>query len=281
MNAFVKGLFLVAFPVALATLAALTTGCSDYNKVLKSTDLDYKYERALGYLDSNKCLGALPILEELAGLTRGTEKQRDVQYHYAQAHFCVADYYLSRYYLKQFSKTFPHDPRSEQAQFQAAVCSFRLSPSYSLDQSETHLAIEELQLFLDRYPASANRDSSQAMMDGLRYKLESKSFEAASQYHRTGQYKAATIALENGMHDFPDSPYREQMEWLILDSYYQYAILSTERRKLERFNDAIEAFLTFAARFPDSSYRAEAERVQARCIAEIEKLGSDTPAESP
>ena len=66
-------LFVGAFLVA-------GTGCSEYNKIMKSTDLDYKYERALGFLDSNKCYGALPILEEVVSLTRGTERSVDAQY---------------------------------------------------------------------------------------------------------------------------------------------------------------------------------------------------------
>jgi outer membrane protein assembly factor BamD len=226
------------------------SGCSEYNQIMKSTDLDYKYDRALGFLDSNKCYGALPILEEVVSLSRGTERSVDAQYKYAEAHRCVGDYYLARYYFKMFAKTFPNDPRAETAQFESAMCSYRLSPKPSLDQLETEQAIEELQLFLDRYPASQYRDSSQVVIDELRHKLEVKSFESAYLYYHTEQYKSAVIAFENAMKEYPDTPYRERMQWLIVDSYFQYAELSTERRKLERYNDTIEAFLTFVARFP-------------------------------
>ena len=91
------------------------TGCSEYNKIMKRADLDYKYERALGFLDSNKCYGALPLLEEVVSLTRGTERSVDAQYNFAKAHRCVGDYYLARYYFKMFAKTFPNDPRAEEA----------------------------------------------------------------------------------------------------------------------------------------------------------------------
>ena len=104
---------------------------------MKSTDLDYKYERALGFLDSNKCYGALPLLEEVVSLTRGTERSVDAQYNFAQAHRCVGDYYLARYYFKLFAKTFPNDPRAEKAQFESAICSYILSPKPSLDQLDT------------------------------------------------------------------------------------------------------------------------------------------------
>ena len=74
------------------------------------------------------------------------------------------------------------------------------------------------------------------------------------------------------MKDYPDTPYRDEIQWLIVDSYFQYAKQSTERRKLERYNDTIEAFLTFVARFPDSQYSDEAQAVHKKCIEAIENL---------
>jgi outer membrane protein assembly factor BamD len=259
----------------LAILVGLNSGCSDYTKIMKSTDLDYKYQRALGFLDSNKCYGALPILEEIVALTRGTEQAREVQFHRAEAHRCVGDYYLARYHFKMFAKTFPNDERAEEAQFEAAMCSYYLSPKPALDQTETRAAIEELQLFLDRYPGSALRDSSQSLIDLLRVKLEVKSFETARLYHKTSQYQSAVIALANALKEFPDTPYREEMQWLIVDSHFQYASQSTERRKLERYNDTIEAFLTFVARFPDSRWMNDAQMIQNQCVSEIDRLQSN------
>ena len=253
-------------------ILALNSGCSDYNKIMKSTDLDYKYERALGFLDSNKCFGALPLLEEVVSLTRGTERAIDASFYRATARECVGDFYLARYHFKTFAKTFPNDSRAESAQFQAAICSYNLSPKASLDQSETEAAINEFQLFMDRYPSTLYRDSCQQLVDELRYKMEVKSYESAKLYHRTQQFKSAVIAFENALKDFPDTPFRDEIQWLIVDSYFQYAELSTDRRKLERYNDTIEAFLTFVARFPESSYMDEAQAVHEKSINAIENL---------
>jgi outer membrane protein assembly factor BamD (BamD/ComL family) len=48
--------------------------------------------------------------------------------------------------------------------------------------------------------------------------------------------------------------------------------MSTERRKLERYNDTIEAFLTFVARFPESQYMAEAQALHEKCLRAIDEL---------
>lgn len=252
--------------------AAFLHSCSDYNKVLKSTDTELKWEYASAALDSGACYKALPLLEELVSLTRGTQRAEVVQHDYAEAHFCVNDYYLARYYFRTYSKTFPNSPLVEEVEFKAANCSYLLSPNWSLDQTETKLAIQELQVFMDRFPASAYRDSSQHMIDNLREKLERKSFESAAIFHKIGKYKSATIAMKNALKDYPDSPYREQLHYLILDSYYQYALQSTERRKLERFNDATQAFHTFASRFPDSEYFSEARNIYEECVKSVDEL---------
>ena len=263
-----------AFVLALVgSLLMMTTNCSEYNKVLKSDNLEEKLEFANAALDSGNCFRALPLYDELMRLTRGTERAPDIHWNRALTHDCINDYYLSRYYFSSFAKTFPNDPRVEEAMFRAALCSYYLSPESSLDQTDTRSAIDELQLFMDRYPASALRDSSQTMVNNLRKKLETKAFENARLYHKTGNYKSATIAMEHAMEDYPGSPFQEELQFLIIDCHYQYAKQSTERRKLERFNDAIQAFHTFASRFPDSSKMKDAQRIydaSVKAIAELE-----------
>ena len=72
----------VLFVFALTTLVALNS-CSEYSKVLKSKDAELKWEYAQAALDSGSCFKALPLLEELVGLTRGTQRAQEVQYKYA------------------------------------------------------------------------------------------------------------------------------------------------------------------------------------------------------
>ena len=258
-----------------SALLSLCTQCSDYNKMLKSGDVEEKLIYAEAALDSGNCFRALPLYDELMRLTRGTERAPDIHWNRALTHDCVNDFYLSRYYFQSFAKTFPNDARVEEALFRAALCSYYLSPQSSLDQTDTRSAIDELQLFMDRYPSSALRDSSQHMVDNLRGKLELKAFENARLYHKTGNYKSATIAMAHAMEDYPGSPYQEELQYLIIDCHYQYALQSTERRKLERYNDAIQAFHTFASRFPESSKMKQAQRLHDNAVQAIAELETE------
>ncbi|MEY3010501.1 MAG: outer membrane protein assembly factor BamD precursor [Bacteroidota bacterium] len=269
--------------LSLAFLCALTlsslTQCSEYNQVLKSDDMQLKMDYASAALDSGNCFKALPLFDELMRLTRGTEQAPEVHWQRALTHDCVNDFYLSRYYFQTFAKTFPNDPRVEEAMFRAALCSYYLSPEASLDQTDTKSAMDELQLFMDRYPSSALRDSSQSMVDALRLKLELKAFENAKLYHKTGNYESATLAMKHAIDDYPGSPYTEELYYLIIDSHFRYASLSTERRKFERYNNAIQAFHTFASRYPESNRMGQAQKLydaSVQAIAELEETENNT-----
>ena len=181
--------------------------------------------------------------------------------------------YLSRYYFQTFAKTFPNDLRVEEASFATLIRSSQWKRVWT---NRHAVAIDELQLFMDRYPSSTLRDSSQQMMDNLRSKLEMKAFENARLYHKTGNFKSATIAMEHAIKDYPGSPYQEDLQFLIIDCHFQYAQQSTPRRKLERYNDAIQAFHTFASRFPESDRMDKARRLYDNSVQAIAQLDSET-----
>ena len=251
------------------------TGCGDYQKVLKSTDPELKWTRAQEYFADDRCMQALPLLQELIGLFRGTERMEDVYYMYAEANLCIEDWYMARYTMRNFSKTFPTSDRAEEAEYQAALCSVRLSPGPSLDQSDTRTAMDELQLFLDRHPDSDRRDTCNIMIAELRGKLETKAWQGAKLYFTTGKYQSASKALANFMADWPVSRYAEEAQFLILKSQFLYAEQSTERRQAERYADAIESYFTFAARFPESAWLREAEQFHRKSRQGLERASKD------
>jgi outer membrane protein assembly factor BamD len=268
------------FFVLLVSFAWLLTGCSEYNKVLKSTDINYKFTKAKEYYEGEYYYKALPILEELIGLTRGTQLAEEVYFLYAKSHFGVDDYYLANYYLKTFTKTFTNSPRSEECLFLAAECSYKLSPEYSLDQTDTRNALDEYQIFLDKYPNSHLKDSANHQMERLNLKLETKAYENAYQFAKTLKYKAATSALKDFIQDYPGSIYREEAMYLIVKCQYMLAEGSIEEKKLERMRAVAINYRTFAAAFPASKFLSDAESYFRRSEKQVEKLSSTASEQS-
>ena len=251
------------------SLAVPLLSCSGYNKVLKSNNLEYKYGKAVEYYKDGDCLKALPILEELISLVRHQTKSEKVYYYYAKTHYCLKDYVLAGYYFKQFSKTFPTSKYAEECTYLSAYCSYLESPGFSLDQTPTKTALQEMQLFLELYPNTALKDSINDLMDELNYKLERKSFENSVLYFQTQRYKSAVIALNNTLKEYPNSEYREEIMYMIVESNYRLAINSIESKKQERLENTIESYHKFVDNFENSSKIKSAELFYTNAIEEL------------
>jgi outer membrane protein assembly factor BamD len=181
---------------------------------------------------------------------------------------------MANYFFKNFAKVWTQSSRSEECLFLAAICSARLSPDSNLDQTDTKVALDEFQLFIDTYPNSALRDSCNNMMRGLNEKLETKSFEIAKLYERTEKWKSAGMSLKGFLKEYPESRYKPEAMYLIIKSQMEYADRSVENKKLERYRDVLETYSTFAALFPESSWLKQAESYYLRSRKQVEKLTS-------
>ncbi len=246
--------------------------CSSFTKLQKENDLNKKYDGAIAYYNEGECLKSTILLEELIPLVRGTTRSEEVLYFHAKSNYCDEDYILSNYYFKNFVKTFPNSQYAEECSFLGAICLFKESPESSLDQGDTKKAIEELQLFLDKYPSTEKKDTINVMVRDLRSKLELKAYEGAKQYHHVRRYRSAVIALKNALKEYPDSRYREEMMYLVVASNYELAIKSIESKKEERLLDTIESYHNFADSYDESRFLKEAEGWYASALKELEDI---------
>ena len=258
--------------ITICGVLFLLASCSEYSKVLKSTDVEYKYTKAVEYYEEEQYSKALSLFDELGTLFRGSDRSQEIHYYIANAHFALEDYYFAAYYYKNFTKTYPRSARAEEALFKSAFCSYLNSPVSNLDQSDTEIAIDEFQLFLNRYPDSELKDSTNAMIDELRLKLEEKAFSNSKLYYLTEDYKSATVALQNMLIDFPDSPHREEIEFLVVKSSYLLAVNSVSSKKEERLNDTIEHYHKFVDHFQDSEFIKKAESYYADALRELDRM---------
>lgn len=257
--------------ITVLLISLALSSCSEYGKILRSKNIDVKYEAAIKYYEEGDCYKAIPILDELIGLVRGTDKYESVYYYYAKANYCIGDYYLANYYSKNFSRTFSTSTRAEELLFLSAMSSYQNSPKSSLDQSSTDAAINEFQFFLDNYPNSQLKDSCENMMLRLNKKLERKAYDIAELYVKTGKYKSATLALESVLEKYPDSQYRENLYFLKVESWYEYANGSVYRKKEERFRQCIKNYYTLLNIYPQSEYSEEAEGLFTKAYSGIKK----------
>ena len=237
------------------------TACNKYNRLLKSSDFELKYNKAVEYYGKKNYVKALPLFEELMTVYRGTAKAEQVAYYYAYCNFGLEDYLLASYHLKNFVKSFPRSEFAEEALFTSAYCYYLDSPVYSLDQENTMKAINEFQLFVNMYPNSTRLKDCNDYIDLLRRKLERKAYENATLYFNIEDYKASMQAFRNLLKDFPDNPYREEANFMILKSNFLLAKNSITEKKPERYKSTIEHYYKFIDNYKDSKYLREAETI--------------------
>lgn len=248
--------------------------CSEYNKVVKGNDYEKKYEFALKYINSGDCFKALPLLEELMTYYRSNSKGEDIYYHYAYTHYCLKDYYLAAYYFKNFTKKYPYSSKVEECAFMSAICQKENAPEHNLDPTETRKAINELQLFMDKYPKSDKIDTCNILIQGLRSNLEQKFYEQCKLYYKMEKYNSAVVSFSSMLQSYPDTKYREEILYLIVRSNYLYASNSIDKMKKERYEATIKAYHNFVATYSESSYLKDVKNYYESSIKAIEKLNN-------
>lgn len=238
----------------------LLSACGDYNKILKSTDYEYKYKKAIEYYEEGEYVKSGTLFQELVNIYRGTSRADQIYYYYAKSMMGQKDYMLATHYFKSLLKEFPGSEYAEEAQFMVGYCSYLLSPNARLDQTVTREGIESLQLYINLYPYSDRVAEANRLIDELKAKLMYKSYLNARLYYDFENYKAAVVALGNSLQEYPDTPHREELMYMLLKSKYLLAVNSVAEKKDERLSSALDEYFSFVDEFPESQYRKEADK---------------------
>ena len=252
------------------------SSCSHYQQVLKSTDLEYKYAEAVKYYEAEDFYRALTVFEELITIYKGTGKAEDVYYYYCKSNYGVRDNLLASFHFGNFVQTFPNSQYAEECAYLQAYCFYLDSPGPTLDQTNTYKAIDQFQLFADRYPQSERVADCNNLIDELRLKLETKSYNQAVLYYNIEDYKAATIAFRNLLDDYPASKYKENCLYLSFKASFDYAKNSILEKQLERYKETVKHCNNYLAAYPDSANSKESKKTLESSLEEIKKNTNST-----
>jgi len=243
-------------------LSTVIMSCSPYQKLLKSSDNELKYTKALEYYESGRYTKAQQLFEQIQTFFRGTDKAELISFYNANCYFKQRDYTLGGYYFRTFATNFSTSPHAEEALYLSAYCSYRESPRSSLDQTSTSEAITSLQLFINQYPKSARVAECNKLIDELKAKLEKKDIDIALLYFKMSDYKASVVSLNNVLKDYPDTKSKELILFSILQAKYDYAVNSILEKRNERMLDAMDAYEELNAGFPVGEYSEKALNIK-------------------
>jgi outer membrane protein assembly factor BamD len=242
---------------SLLILSLFLASCSEFNKVVKSTDYEYKYKKAIEYYEAKDYTHANSLFQDLVYVFRGTSKGDELYYYYAESSYAQKDYEMAGHYFKDIYEQYPRSTHAEEAQFMVGMCFYKESPSPKLDQQVTAKAIDALQLFINLYPFSKKVEEATILIDEMNEKIVYKSFLNAKLYFDMDYYKSAVVALNNSLIDYPNTKYREELRFLLFKSKYFLSMNSVEEKKRDRLNEARDEYFTFVDEFPESKYIRE------------------------
>jgi len=243
-------------------LSFTIVSCGPYQKILKSSDSELKFSKAIEYYEAGNYKPAMQLFEQIQPYFKGTDKAEKLAFYNANCYYKTKDYVLASYYFKSFASNYSTSGYTEEALYLSAYCSYLESPRSSLDQTSTKEAISAMQLFINLYPKSLRVPECNKIIDELRAKLEKKEIDIAMLYYKMSDYKASVVALNNVLKDYPDTKSKELILYSIFKAKYEYAILSVYDKRTERLSDAMTAYEELAAGFPVGEYSEKALEIK-------------------
>lgn len=262
----------------MGCLMLVLTGCAgEFNKVYKSTDMDYRYEYAKQAFAEGKYTRAVGLLEGLITAKKGREDAEESLYMLGMAEYMSHDYESASATFKKYHQTYPKGIYAEQASFYTGQALYEGAPEPRLDQTPTIGAINAYQQFMDFYPDSHLRQQAQQRLFELQDKLVQKELLSAQLYYNLGgyfgninsnnesNYISSIITAQNALKNYPYSKWREDFSLIIMKSKFELAENSSEDRRLERYRDAEDEAYGFLNEYPESKNCDLANKFIAKC----------------
>ena len=255
-----KKLFVLLLPLFLLA------GCTQYAKVQKSMDFEYKYELAKAYYMEGEYSQASSLFDDVLGFTKGTSFAEESLYMLSMCYFQMGDYVTASQYFTTYFNTYPRGVYAETARFMSVKALYLDTPDPRLDQSSTIKAIGEIQVFVEYYPYSQYREEVNAMLYELHDRLVEKELRSAQLYYDLGNYmgnnyQSCIITAQNALNDYPYTGFREDLSMLVLRARYSMAKESVESKKIDRYRDTVDEYYAFKNEFPESKYMKEADKI--------------------
>lgn len=169
------------------------------------------------------------------------------QYYLAECHFKMKEYILAIAEYEKLIQMYPNSQFADDAQYKIGLSNYKLSPKYSLDQSNTLKAVEELQKLIEDYPESEFVESATNLIQKCREKLAKKEYKNGDLYRKLGYNRAAIIYFESVLNNYYDTKYAKQAQFWLAECL----------RRSGKYDRAIVEFERFLKKYPKSKQKVQ------------------------
>ena len=152
--------------------------------------------------------------------------------------------------FREFLTFFPTHPRADYAQYKLAMAHFYQMQNPQRDQTSTKEAIQEFQVFVERYPNSSLMPEVRTHLREAKDRLAESDYQVAVFYYRNRWYPGAVERLKALLARDPEYTYRDA-------AYYH---LAESLVKLDRAAEALPYYERLVKEFENSEYLDEAQK---------------------
>lgn len=247
-----------------------------YNRLLQSNDYNLKYQWALDYYAKKKNDRVITLMEDVNPYFSGTPQEDTVLMYTGISLYRQGDFESSSMMFDNFRKRFSRSPFIEEAEYLYAMGFYYGAPGPERDQSASIEGITAFNEYLQRYPETHRKEECEKNIVELTQKLYDKALLNAKLYYDIGQYKAAVYALKLSLKDYPETPHREELLFLITKSAYILAERSVHELQHTRYLDMIDAYYNLISEFPETKHKKETMKMYQQAQKFVKSVNKDT-----
>jgi outer membrane protein assembly factor BamD len=183
-------------------------GCGKKNVHLEE-DLSPRFEKAMGYFDKGKYSRAKDEFDYIIMADPGSKISNESQYYMAESMYQIKEYDEASIAFDRYVRFSPDYSKIEKARYRICECAINFSNSYQREQSQTHRALEQLQMFIEDFPASDLINDAEDAMLALRLKLAQKDYEVGRMYLKLEEYDSALIYFRSVLNHYYDTSFSD------------------------------------------------------------------------
>jgi outer membrane protein assembly factor BamD len=252
---------------ATATVGVLILSGCGTTREAEQLSVEKRFEHAVQLFKEENYLDAYEEFRIVTLQYQGSTFADEAQFDMGECRYKREEYVLAGYEYDVLVRTMPTSKYVPRARYARAMCYYRLSPAYYLDQTYSRQAVDEFQSFIEYHPTDSLVTQAESKIAELNMKIALKEYENGVTYIHMEYYKAAIVSFDHVLEKYHDTPYAEQAQ-------YKKAEVLLLRKHVNEAKTEIEKFF---AKYPNSTLKSDAEKLQKDILSRPPQKAPEQP----
>ncbi len=238
--------------IFLCVLGLVATSCAGRGRQQGGqADIDERFARGLSLFEKERWARAAEDFNWVVLNNPAGNLAAEAQYYYAECLYQQQLYVEAQIEFERLLRRWASTEYLVDARYRIVQSLVAQSPSYYFDQRSTEDAINELQDFIEDFPATPQRAEAEQLIAELRDKMAQKIYESGRLYLKWRRTDPARLYFDTVLTQYYDTPYADEARLGTLVAFIIEEDLAGARNYLDENG----------VRFQAEELRREAERL--------------------